>query len=281
MNRKLYASTIAACVALTIAGCSKKTDEPTTSTADGRTSTSPSGREAAKQKMALVRFVNATPGQAMDLWFGDTKAFSDTAYKTVTPYRELPGERHDFQLRFAGRANTGDPNAKNSEGLTDGAHYTVVALLDNDGKPKLNVVNDSLSEPASGRAKVRVINAARQEVDVFSPVTRKGDNQTADRAANPARVGRNDRTAGEDKWFGGVNADHATEYKDVDPVNSTLMVRPAASKDHGGPGVSVPVDFAAGKMYTLIVTGGDKGHALDVVKVVDELSGAATASAAR
>jgi len=230
--------------------------------------------------MALVRFVNATPGQPMDLWFGDTKAFSDTAYKTVTPYRALAGERHDFQLRFAGRANTGDPNAKNSEGLTDGAYYTVVALLDNDGKPKLNVINDNLSEPASGRAKVRVINAAREEVDVFSPVTRKGD-QTADRAANPARAARNDRTAGEDKWFGGVNADHATDYKDVDPVNATLMVRPAASKDRGGSGVSVPVDFAAGKMYTLVVTGGDTGHALDVVKVVDELSGAAAATAAR
>lgn len=280
MNRKLHASALVACVALTVTGCAKKTEEPTTSTAAGRTSMSPSGQQAANQKMALVRFVNAT-GQPMDLWFGDTKPFSDTAYKTVTPYRELPGERHDFQLRPAGQANNGEPSAKNSEGLTGGAHYTVVALLDKDGKLKLNVIKDNLSEPSNDRAKVRVINAAPEEVEVFSPVKRKGEENTADRAANPVRVDRTDRARNEDKWFGGVNSDHATDYKDVDPVNSTLTIRPSASKGHPGAGVNVPVDFAAGKMYTLVVTGADKGHALDVVTVVDELTGTPAASASR
>ena len=271
-ERYLCAGLVAAWAIFSITGCTKKTEQPTTSSADGRTSTAPSGREAANQKMALVRFVNATPGQK-DLWFGNDQAFTNIAYKTVTSYRELPGKREDFKLRTAGTADQGNGEATNSEGLTDGAHYTVVALQDKTGNPKLNVIKDDLVQPADGRAKVRVVNASEDEVDVYAPVSRKNEG-TADRA----REGTADRAAkapvlpNEDKWFGGVNANSATSYKDVDPVNSTLTVKPTSNKNNAmNKGVNVPVDLASGKLYSLVVTGGGHGQALDVVKVVDEL----------
>ena len=287
MNWNLRVLTIvcnAGLLAATMA-CSKKTDEASVSTGGGTTASAPSGDQAARHKMALVRFVNASPGRNLDLWFGDSKVFSDVTYKAATAYREVPGERHDFVLEPVGTQPAKDSNVKNSEGLSDGTHYTVVAMVGKDGKQKLNVINDNLAEPASGRSKVRVINATAEEVDVLSPVDRKEG--SADRMRTPPatdRANNRDHTtdANWDKWFGGVNADSSTSYKEVDPVNTTLDVRPSSGVTHNrpaGPAVKVPIDLAAGKMYTLVVTG--RGNALDVIKITDELVGGAAASGKR
>jgi hypothetical protein len=266
----LSAGVVSAWVVFSIAGCTKKTDAPTSSAAEGRTSTAPSGREAANEKMALVRFVNATPGQSMDLWFGNDQAFSNIGYKTVTPYRELPGERHEFALRFAGAGKDSAPKVTTSEGLSDGGHYTVIALLDSKGNPKLNVVRDNLSESKDSRARVRVVNASTQEVDVYSPLA-------LNEGAGRAKQGTADRVKGNavqnrpEKWFDGVDADSATGYKDVNAANTTVTVRPSSNKNAAGAGVKVPVDLAAGRLYTFVVVGGGNAHALDVVKIVDQV----------
>jgi hypothetical protein len=285
MKGKLRTLTIVCNVSILAAtlACTKKTEQASSSTGGGTTSTAPSGEQAARHNMALVRFVNATAGQNVDLWFGDTKIFSNIAYKAATPYRETPSERHDFILEPAGTQPATNAGVKNSEGLSDHAHYTVVAMLDKDGKQKLDVINDKLAEPANGRAKIRVINAAAEEVDVLSPVDRKEGSadrmrtypQTPPAVAPAPAESSVDRNL--DKWFGGVNKDSSTSYKDVDPVGTTLEVRPSSGVTHkretAGPAVKVPVDFAAGKLYTLIVTGGGRGHALDVVTITDELTG--------
>lgn len=280
LNLRILAAAGAACLVVTAIGCNKKTEQASTSTSEGRTSSAPSGQQAAQSKMALVRFVNAAPGQNVDLWFGSTKVFPDIAYKAVTAYREIPGERHDFILEPAGSRPTNNAEVKNSEGLTDGAHYTVVAMPDKNGKTKLDLINDDLSQPASGRSKVRVINAANEEVDVLSPVnetsadrmkTPPATSGTADRSRN-----RKDRNNGLDKWFSGVNSDSSTSYKEVDAVTTRLEVRPSSTRNHkaAAPVATVPLDLAPGKLYTLIVTGGERGRALEVIKVTDELTGA-------
>src|SRR5581483_12339171 len=93
------------CVAL--AGCSSnKTSEPSASRTPNGGSTAPSGSEAASQKKALVRFAQTVNGTPMDLWFGDMKVFSNVGYKQVTPYVEVPAERHDFKLQNAGDTQT-------------------------------------------------------------------------------------------------------------------------------------------------------------------------------
>lgn len=272
MVKTIGFAALSACMALTI-GCGNKTQQATTTNTEGASSHAPSGQQAANQKMALVRFVNAVPGQAVDLWFGDEKAFTDVNYKTVTPYKELPNGRHDFKLTRTGQSNPDATNVKNSEGLNAGDHYTIVATVDKNGKEKLDVITDRLTEPANGKAKVRVINASADEVDVYAPVAMNSRTSgTADRAKNSTanRTARNKK----EKWFGGVNQVSSTDYKEVNPMNGTLQVRPSkANKRTARGGVNVPVDLNAGKLYTLVVTGGERGHALDVVRVEDQLTG--------
>jgi hypothetical protein len=266
---------LSACLAFTIA-CGDKTQQATSTNTEGATSQAPSGQQAANQKTALVRFVDAVPGPSVDLWFGDQKAFADVGYKTVTRYKELPGERHDFKLAASGETNPNTSKITNSEGLNNGDHYTIVASVDKDGKEKLDVITDRLTEPASGKAKVRVINASAEEVDVYSPIAMSGTSGSADRTRNSAAA----RTAAneESKWFSGVDQASSTTYKDVDPMNGSLQIRPAGRR-HAPAGVSV--DLSAGKLYTLVVTGGAHGKPLDVVRVEDELTGPAASAAAR
>jgi len=100
------------------AGCNKKTEQATTTNADGKTSSAPSGEQAANSKMALVRFVNALPGDSRDVYFGDIKAFQGVSFKTVTPYKQLPSERQDFRVIPAGSAAVPANEIRNSEGLS-------------------------------------------------------------------------------------------------------------------------------------------------------------------
>jgi hypothetical protein len=291
MFRKSAIAAFGACLAVWSVGCSSKTNQASSTTTEGATSTAPSGQQAANSKMALVRFVNATPGQTHDLWFGDTKAFTGVDYKTVTPYKEIAAERHDFKLAPAGSsAAAANPAATNSEGLNSGDHYTVVAEVDKDGKPKLDVITDHLSEPSTGKAKIRVINASQDEVDVWAPNSMKnGATNSADRMRNapPAATTATPNNAnGPDKWFGGVNSDSSTSYKDVDPMNGTLTLGPSGSYTPttnrarktntkvAANEVTVPVDLMPGHLYTIIVTGGENGRGLDAIKVEDTLIGA-------
>src|SRR5262249_18733712 len=130
------------------------------------------------------------------------------------------------------------------------------------------------------KAKVRVINASAEEVDVYSPTAMNGTSGSADRTKNPPA---NPTAANEEsKWFSGVDQASSTSYKDVDPTNASLQVRPASanSRRRAG-GVNVPVDLNAGKLYTLVVTGGAHGQALSVVRVEDELTGPVSSAASR
>src|SRR4030095_13411334 len=84
-------------VVLLTAGCSSKTTTPDkTTVANSETSQSPAGTEVAKRNSALVRVVNARTDD-VDIYFGDTKAFAQIESQKVTPYSELPAERHELK----------------------------------------------------------------------------------------------------------------------------------------------------------------------------------------
>ncbi len=259
-----------ACLLLMTIGCASKTNQATTSTAGGQTSTAPAGDQAAKAKVALVRFVDAIPGRKANLAFGDQELFPDVSYKTATPYKEVPGERHDFKLT-TGRETNKSP-VTNSEGLTNGARYTVVAALDKNGNEKLDVINDNLSEPSNGKAKLRVINAADADVDVYAPVSMNGNRGSAEPARHPNRT---NPYADEDQWFSGVNRATSTDFKDVEPYEGRLnIVETGANNKHQlGPAVHVPLDLKPGEIYTIVVTGGTRAHPLEALKIEDRLNG--------
>lgn len=226
-------------------GCANKTTEEASKTKAGaQTSTAPAGEQAKAASAALVRFINAT-ATPKDLYFGDAPAFTEAAFKKVTPYRELPAQRHEFKL-YA-RGNTSELLASDSEGLTAGKHYTILAVDQKDGKPTLNAINDDLAAPAAERAKVRVINAAPgiADVDLY--------------AANKKSA-----------LISGAGFNHVTDYKEVEPATTELMVRHGTSKR--GEAVLKNVTLEAGKLYTLLVFGG-KGQTLTAETVEDQLVG--------
>jgi hypothetical protein len=241
---------------LLMGACARESsqNQPVTTTTNAGTSTAPPAKEAEKHDAALVRFIHAVPGAAgVEVFASDTKVFNNVAYKSVTPYKELPDTRQTFRVRPAGQ-DSAQPLAENSEGLSGGKHYTVVAMADTNLKPTLYVYNDNLTVPSSGKASVRVINASPDvgEVDVYAK-------------------------EGNKKLFGGVNALKETSYTDIDPMTATLEVRPAGKNNAV---LTMPnAKFEAGKIYTIVVTGRAKGAPrLETVVVQDQLGGSTTAA---
>jgi len=191
--------------------------------------------------VAYVRFFDAYTAP-VDLYFGDMKAFNNKKERSLTSYIELPAERHDFALRDPG-TTAGDPLAKNSEGLSSGKHYTVIAYDDKDGKPALRVVNDDASAPDAGKAKVRIIHAA-----------------PGLEALNLYAAGTKDKIASESRFTTSSN------WQQVDPAKGALVMRTSDKR-----AVQIPdVRLEPGKLYTFIVNGGgNSAEKLNVTPVVD------------
>lgn len=222
----------------------------------GNTSTAPSGQPAADQKIALVRFANATPGESASLSFGGQTAFSNIQYGTVTAYQELPANRNDFAL-FTGAAQNAPPVASESKGLSGGDRYTVVAALDENAKPKLEIINDNLTAPSNGDAKVRVINASADRIDVIAP---KQGNKNEVQA---------------EKWFSGVSQASSEDFKNVGPLQGTIHVQRSSSgggaqPKHVARQLQLPANFQAGTDYTILVMGGTAQYPLKAMVMRDQ-----------
>lgn len=263
---------------------SNTTKQASTTTMGNKTSSAPSGQAAANQNVALVRFINGIPNETVTLAFNGTAAFSDVKYGAADPYKELPADGKDFGLFKGKPGNNTPPLASSSSGLSSGGHYTVVAALDEGGNRKLDVITDDLAQPSNGKAEVRLINASAQEVQVTAPEQRKSDNQ-GEKGNGHANSSLNNKA---DKWFSSVSPAGSKGYKEIDPINGTLDIEKAAggSSSSGGsegggsstpkkvsPVLQLPVDFMAGKLYTIVVTGGTEKHPLKAMTIEDQLTG--------
>lgn len=210
-----------------------------TSTGDGK-GTAPAADVAKKTDDAMVRFINATPS-TKDLAFGDATQFADVKARDITEYKLIPAERHDFKLFLNG--SNSQAMATDSEGLTAGKHYTVVALTQPDGSFKLDNVTDDLVPPDPGKAKVRVVNAAPDAsgVDLFTGA----DNRTL---------------------FSNTALGQATDYKQVIPSEANLSVKVSGKQQNNAP--VKDLELEAGKLYTILVFG-DKNGKVKVKTVED------------
>jgi hypothetical protein len=237
----LMRASLGSLLMLAVACSGNKTAEtsPVASSGDGK-GTAPAAEVAKKADNALVRFVNATPS-AKDLAFGDTTPFSNVGARDITAYKSLPAERHDFKLFVNGDSTKA--MATNSEGLSAGKHYTVLAVTAKDGSFSLDPVSDDLVPPAPGKAKVRVINLAAgvKDVDLYAGGKK-------------------------DALISGAGLDHPTDYKEVAPSEANLNVRNSISKRDGEPVKDLQLE--AGKLYTILVFG-DKTGKLKVKTVED------------
>jgi hypothetical protein len=239
------------------AACSSesKQTQPVTTKTDSGTSTAPAAKDAQQRDKALVRVINAVPGNnSFDIFADDQKVFESVAFKTVTPYKELSDASRAFRLRRAGENPASQPLAENSEGLSGGKHYTLMVVPGTNDRTTIELISDNLTTPAANKAQVRVIHASPDagEVDIV------------DKQANK-------------KMFSGVNFESETSYMDVDPMKTTLEVR---QEGQDKPIVSLPnANFEKGKFYTIVVTGLAKGMPkLQTLLVEDQLGSGATAS---
>ena len=225
---------LAATVLFLVAACSNepRQTQPVVSTTDSGTSTAAPAKEAAQRNNALVRVINAAP-DAVDVFANDQKTFDAVAFKQVTPYKELPDTRYTFRVRQAGK-DSEQPIAENSEGLSEGRHYTVLIMPGTNDKTTVSVINDNIAAPPADKAQVRVIHASPDagEVDIVDK-------------------------SGNKKLFSGVNFERETSYLAVDPMKTTLEVR-HEGQEHSL--LTVPeANFEKGKYYTIVVTGHSKG----------------------
>jgi len=226
---------------------SKQNQPVTTTTGKGTSTTAPSD-QAEKRDHALVRLIHAIPkGPALDVFADDQKAFDHVTYKEVTAYKELPDKlRLNFAIRSAGNDKS-QPLAENNEMISSGKHYTIVALPDSKGQASLKIVNDDLTPPHSDKAKLRVIHASPDagKVEVY---------------------GRERKEA----FFEAVNFQSEAGYKEVDPIMTTLEVRPEGKNNVL---LAIPnTTLEAGRIYTIVIAGKTKGGPkLEAITIEDQL----------
>lgn len=247
-NQMKWSLFLVAAALLLAAACSSepKQTQPVVSTTDSGTSTAAPAKDAAQRNNALVRVINAT-ANAVDVFANDQKTFEAVAFKQVTPYKELPDSSDTFRVRKSGM-DSEPPIAENSEGISGGKHYTVLIMPGTNDQTTMSVINDNITAPPMDKAQVRVIHASPDagEVDIV------------DKSANKT-------------LFSGVNFEGETNYMTVDPMNTTLEVRPEGQEQ---PVLTVPeANFEKGKFYTIVVTGHSKGMPkLQALMIEDQLA---------
>jgi hypothetical protein len=251
MNKQPKGSLLLAAVLFLAAACSNepKQTQPVISKSDSGTSTAPAAKEVQQRNNALVRVINAVPGaMAVDVFADDQKTFEAVSFKDVTPYKEISDTSHTFRVRQAGKDNE-QPIAENSEGLAGGRHYTILIMPGTNDKTMVSLISDNIAAPPTDKAQVRVIHASPDagEVDIV------------DKSANK-------------KLFSGINFERETTYMTVDPMKTTLEVRP---EGHDNAVLTVPeANFEKGKYYTIVVTGHSKGMPkLQALMIEDQLAG--------
>jgi hypothetical protein len=240
----ILTASLGAVLALSTACSPNKTAERASveSGGDGK-GTAPPSAVAKQADKALVRFVNGT-ADSKDLAFGDLTPFSGVDAFDITRYKEIPADRHDFKL-FA-KDQKLNALASNSEGLSAGKHYTILAVTGKDGKTTLDPVTDDLTLPSPGMAKVRIINLApnMREADLYAGGKK-------------------------DALISGAGLDHPTSYKDVSPSEASLYIRNSMSKKNG---VRIEdMNLQAEKLYTILVFQ-DKHGKIKVKTIEDEFN---------
>ena len=235
----------AGAVALT-AGCNESRETgAVTSKAGGATTRAPGAEAVEARDHALIRAINAIPGQAsLTVYAGDSAAFRDVGYKKATGYQEIPDNLFNFQLKPGGPG--AEAAAQNRENLHDGGHYTVVALPSEDPNDQnLRVLDDDLKPITDGKARVRFINGMAGDTDVDLFV--RGQ---------------------KDPLFDGVNFKAEAGWKEVDPVSGTLVVKPDNKETTLA---SLPsTNLEPGKSYTFVLVG--KPGKYELIKIEDEVA---------
>jgi Domain of unknown function (DUF4397) len=116
----------------------------------------------AQEGQALVRLVHLAAGAPKaDVYVDGTRMMAAVPFKTASKYHRLPASTHTLTIRPAGSTANSAPAASARVTVQPGAAYTVVLL----GAPQqlqVKITKDDFSAPPSGKARLRIVNAAPQ-----------------------------------------------------------------------------------------------------------------------
>jgi hypothetical protein len=241
----VYAGLLGGVLALAACNESRGTGTVTTKTDRGTTSAPPAEAVEERDK-ALVRVINAMPGGPVSVWAGDSAAFRAVAYKAATAFREIPDDMFEFRLRRGGGGAESEPLATNREKLSDGGHYTIVALPAEGDRTEgnLRVLDDDLKPVDANKARVRVINAVPTDLEIDAYLR-----------------GREEALAE------GVNFKTEAGWYEVEPGAGTLEIRPQGKRAALATLPNVKLD--GGRSYTFVVAG--KAAKPEIFKVEDDV----------
>jgi hypothetical protein len=236
---------VAGAVVLTagLTGTACKRDAETgsvTTRTEAGTSAAPTAGRAEHSDRALVRVVNAIPGgRAIDIYAGDSTAFSKVPYRQVTPFQPLASSAASFQIKAGPDAK---PVAENREPLVGGAHYTVIAMPEEGATSQRNlrVLHDDFAPVPGDQARLRLVNAIPGEDDLTLKLR-----------------------GYDDELFSDVAFKREAGWKDVDPFVGTLVLLNGKERTIA----TLPeMKVMGGRSYTLVATGRPAGAEVIVVE---------------
>jgi hypothetical protein len=119
-------------------------------------------RAVTQESQALVRLVHLAPGvPTADVYVDGTRMMAAVPFKTASKYHRTGASVHTLTIRPAGSTTASAPAASARVSVLPGAAYTVV-LLGTPRQLQVKVAKDDFSAPPSGKAKLRIVNAAPQ-----------------------------------------------------------------------------------------------------------------------
>lgn len=105
---------------------------------------------------AQVRFVNASGYPALDAWVDDKRRFAGIAYGQTASYAEIDPKKTETTIT---RADSTTPLLTLTPELKKDQHYTLLGY-GNEGALQTALLDENASKPDSGKARIRVFNAA-------------------------------------------------------------------------------------------------------------------------
>lgn len=191
---------------------------------------------------AKVRVIHASPDAPnVDVYVNGEAAVTDLAFQEATDYLDLPGG--DYQIQVTATGSSPDEAVIDATvTIENGVWYSIAAIGQLESIAPL-VLQDNITEPASGMAHLRVVHASPDAPNVDVAVT-----------GGPVLI--------EDLPFG-----EATDYLPVDAGSYDLEVRPAGTEDVA---LAIPGFMAeAGNVYTVVAVGLAGDGSLTVLPLVD------------
>ena len=220
------------------------------------------GPAAAAPSTGWIRLAHLSPDTPkVDVYLSsfadpeDSQTLRGVGYGAVSPYQRIAPGTYTVAMRGAGAAADSPPLLTTNVFVEAGKAYTVAGVGPN-AEVALRVINDDLTPPPAGRARVRVVHAA---------------------AAVPVA----DITVGDTPLAGGTRFASTTDYATLPAGPTPLQLRPTEGTVQP---VTQTLDLRAGGVYSVLVLDGKDGGVqvllrTDAASVGDLPSGAVATGA--